>query len=147
MLSQFLCRSLKAMYCFAIKKASCVLNIHCFLKKQFLKLEFLYSKENIFIILHCLAAISSGYETLFVESQRRLIGDQQHVDPVSGIPLPHLTFIMQHILPVEMVFKRSFVEGHLFQRKEFFTISWVRFKTKQKFLCEIFRGNRNQMTR
>lgn len=54
------------------------------------------------------------------ESQRRLIGDQQHVDPVSGIPLPHLTFIMQHILPVEMVFKRSFVEGHLFQRKGVF---------------------------
>lgn len=91
-----------------------------FFKKQFLKWEFLYSKENIFIILHCLAAISSGYETLFVESQRRLIGDQQHVDPVSGIPLPHLTFIMQHILPVEMVFKRSFVEGHLFQRKGVF---------------------------
>lgn len=91
-----------------------------YFKKQFLKWEFLYSNENIFIILHCLAAISSGFETLFVESQRRLIEDQQHVDPVSGIPLPHLTFIMQHILPVEMFFITSFVEGHLFQRKGVF---------------------------
>lgn len=94
-----------------------------YFKKQFLKwelTEFLNSNENIFIILHCLAAISSGFETLFVESQRRLIEDQQHVDPVSGIPLPHLTFIMQHILPAEMCLKRIVVDGHLFQQKGVF---------------------------
>lgn len=70
--------------------------------------------------MHCSTAISSSFETLFVDYQRRLIEDQQHVDHVSGIPLPHLTFIMQHILPVEMFLKGGFVNGHLFQQKGVF---------------------------
>lgn len=92
-----------------------------FIKNNVKNRGFFHSNVNIFFsFLHCSTAISSSFKTLFVDSQRRLIEDQQHVDLVSGIPLPHLTFIMQHILPVEMFLKNGFVDGHLFQQKGVF---------------------------
>lgn len=50
----------------------------------------------------------------FSDSQRKLTEDQFYVDPLSGIPLYHLTFIMKHLFPYDMFCKELEINGPIF---------------------------------
>lgn len=42
----------------------------------------------------------------FTDSQKALIKEELFIDPVSGLPLHHLTFIVKHVFPLHMFYKR-----------------------------------------
>lgn len=50
----------------------------------------------------------------FADSQRKLIEDQFYIDPLSGILLYHLTFIMKHLFPYNMFCKELEINGPIF---------------------------------
>ncbi|XP_061179355.1 uncharacterized protein LOC133187979 [Saccostrea echinata] len=60
----------------------------------------------------------SGQELLLEEiedSQQCMIEDPLHTDQVSGIPLPHLSFILKHLIPFNMIDVFKDPEGFLQQ--------------------------------
>lgn len=52
------------------------------------------------------------------DSKRKLIEDQSYVDPVSGIPLQHLTFIMKQLLPSKIFRKKREIPAPLFRARD-----------------------------
>lgn len=52
--------------------------------------------------MHCF----NIYCLYFTDSQKALIKEELYIDPVSGLPLHHLTFIVKHIFPLQTFGKR-----------------------------------------
>lgn len=55
-----------------------------------------------FSFIYC----SNVYCLYFTESQKVLIKEELNIDPVSGLPLHHFIFIVKHVFPFRMFFKR-----------------------------------------